>query len=112
MTEIERCVRCADQGPARGFSYWVLVGDETGDRLAGVCDSCLTAVERREIEQEALAPLEDDLPWIDGDAPVPSRPGHDPDALSSDTGQWLTWDLRTVPAMSPDAAGDRRADRR
>jgi hypothetical protein len=99
MTEIERCVRCGYDGPARDFSYWVLVCDDAGDRLAGVCERCLTAVERREIEQDALASLDDDRLWDEDDGESPS----------GDTGQWFAWDLRPLPTAA-DGLARRPAD--
>jgi hypothetical protein len=109
MSETEHCVRCGYAGPSWDFSYWVLVCDDAGDRLAGVCDRCLTATERREIDQETLAPLDDEFGWIESDAPAA---GAGADALSPDTGQWFLRDLRPVPAAPDDAAALRRADRR
>jgi hypothetical protein len=109
MTETDQCVRCGYAGPSWDFSYWVLVCDDAGDRLAGVCGRCLTATEQREIDREAVAPLDDEFGWIDVETPA-ARSGADPPA--TETGQWVLRDLRRLPATSENADRLRRADGR
>jgi hypothetical protein len=111
MSETEHCVRCSYAGPSWDFSYWVLVCDDSGDRLAGVCDRCLTATERREIDQEARASLDDDFAWLEAEPPAANAAPAVADEPPFDTGQWFLRDLR-LTAASDDADRSRRPDRR
>jgi hypothetical protein len=97
MTKTEECTRCGRAARIDDVVHWEPVGDGHGARLGAVCEWCLTAEERSDIDNDALGASDEEFAWVEDDDLLTTARvagGDEPDGLTPDDRMWIVSDHR------------------